>query len=143
MAEFQWIRGWESQIIGSDNHYYMNDFDDSTLEEVISTLIEMVSWAENRYKIKFNDITIMGGDKDRSYRCISFTELNFSQLVECIAICEHIDPVWLRWVILRRKATIRYSDKVNRGNVKVVYTIKGDNAELPEKVSESIFETMV
>jgi hypothetical protein len=122
----------------------MNDFDDSPLDEVIATLSKMKRWAKARHGIEFNDITVMGGDADNSYRCVSFTELTFNQLVECVAICEHIDIVWLRWIIVRGVATIRMSNKVNRyEDVKVVHTIRGKSSELPEMVVEVSYRTMV
>jgi len=144
MAKYQWVKGITSAIPDTNYHYYMNDFDDCPLDKVIATLKKMKRWAKTRYDIIFNDITIIGGDLDNSYRCVSYTRLRFNELVECVAICEHIDPVWLRWIILRREATIRLSNKINREHpVKIVHIIKGKSPELPDKTDEVIYKTVV
>jgi len=144
MTKYQWVRGITSSIPETNYHYYMNDFDDYPLDKVIATLKKMKRWAKITYDIKFNDIIIIGGDLENSYRCVSYTSLTFNQLVECVAICEHIDAVWLRWIILRKEATIRLSNKINRyTSLKTVYTIKGKSSKFPDKINEVIYKTVV
>jgi len=144
MTKYQWVKGITSAIPESCYHYYMNDFDDYPLDKVIVTLKKMKRWAKTKHDIDFNDIIIMGGDLENSYRCVSYTSLTFNQLVECVAICDHIDAVWLRWIILRREATIRLSNKIDREDaIKVVSIIKGKSSKIPYKIDEVLYKTVV
>lgn len=141
IAKIQWVTGMTSQIMGTDKHYYLNDFDNCTLERCINELNGVIAYAEREYGIIFNDVDIMS-DKEGSYRCISYTPLTFRQLIRLIELCDNTDLSFLYWALVRKKASIRLSAKANREKPNsVIHTITGNDNKVPTTIERLIYET--
>jgi hypothetical protein len=119
--------GWSSEVIGTLNHYFMNDFDKCKLYECILSLKETMKYAKEKYNVIFNDISIFS-DKINSYRALSFTELTYNQLHDLLSTCKYTDSVFIGILEARNHVVIRYTTKMNREINKVVYVIKGEKS---------------
>ena len=141
VSQTQIIKGLCSLIernntdIRKSKHIVLWDLEDCTLKEV-KTCLE-----KQQYKYGLSDIFIFS-DYPRSYRAICLTQINFSTLLKIILENKYIDYNFFYWTVRRSKATIRYGDKKERPENRIVDILKSDIPyKLPEKFIFVEYET--
>ncbi len=141
LAKTQTCKGFTSLIknVGSvlnNVHYAMWDLEGASLKNVILEL----TYIQQKYDL--GEIWITGEhQKLKSYRAWSFKPISFRELIAIINDTQYVDYLFFKYTVIRGKATLRYSQKVNRPPQKILYRIEGKVYPLPETMERVIYDT--
>lgn len=117
-------------------HYVMWDLEGASFEEVKRQL----SLIKTTYKL--GEIFIVGESyKQKSFRAWCFKPVTFRELISIITNTKYVDFLFLKYTILRGKATLRISQKAYRPEQKILYVIKGKHYNLPKEMERVIYDT--
>lgn len=131
------IIGVNSYLDG-DDHILMWDFDETTLVDVVESLLEV----QRIYYLP--KIYIMESKKDINFMAYCFKRTPWRKVVEITAITKGVDWNYLKYGMYRNHFTLRVTPKCGR-KLKFVGTLVSDVPEdcsIPELMSWVKYETL-
>jgi len=116
------VNGFTSDVFtGKGEHIILWDFDAGvTLGQ------SMKSLAFIKKRKKLGQIHVFQSGNRESYRAICLDKLPLKEMVRTIAETPLVDIAFLKWTMIRRSATIRYSPKYNE-KIKYVGRLSGES----------------
>jgi hypothetical protein len=118
ISKTQTLEGITSRVSKEgDLHIPMWDLENCTLKEAEQSL----AFVQDKYTL--SDIYILS-DSVGSYRAISFAPVEFKTFCNILLDTEYLDWNFFYWTVLRSKATIRLSNKVNRKPQEIIEILK-------------------
>lgn len=117
-------------------HMLFWDLEDCVLMGVINELARI----QDKYDL--GEIYIYGDSKQgKTFNAVCFTPTKFARYLKILIDTYHVDYLFYKYTVMRGKATIRLTNKKNRKEHKLLYTIKGRKERIPELMESVIYDT--
>jgi hypothetical protein len=133
ISKTQTLKGITSKI-AQDKHIIMWDLENCTLEQAEQTL----NWIQHKYNL--SDIRIYS-DIKKSFRAICFNVVSFRKLLQILFDTDYVDFNFIHWAVVRGKATIRTSNKLNRKPQILVSILHSYHISLPQSFELCKYDT--
>ena len=116
------VNGFTSDVFsGKGEHILLWDFD---VGIPLSGVFEALRFIKKCKKL--GQIYVFQSGNRISYRAICLDKLSLREMVRTIAETQFVDIAFLKWTMIRRSATIRYSPKYNE-KIKYVGRLNGES----------------
>jgi len=133
ISHTQTLDGVTSKI-GKDLHIIMWDLENCSLTECEDELRRI----QNLFGL--SDIFIVS-DRELSYRAYCYNIVPFKYLLMVLCATKYVDWNFIRWSVVRGKATLRVSQKYNRKPQRLVSYLPSYVVPIPQTLPKVIYDT--
>ena len=135
VSKTQTLEGITSKVSKEGNlHIPMWDLENCSLRKAQKSL----SFVQNKYAL--SDIIIIS-DSIGSYRAISFAPVDLKTFLKILLDTDFLDWNFFYWTVLRSKATVRLSNKINRKPQQIIEVLKSYPSQIPERFERVAYDT--
>ena len=135
LAKTQKVEGITSKVVGEkDLHYVFWDLEECSLRQCETSLRDV----QDIYNL--GTIYILS-DFPRSFRAICWDKITLIKYLKILINTQYLDYGFFYYTVRRGKSTIRYSQKYNRKEQKIVSVLHSFDVSIPEKFETVKYET--
>ena len=136
-AKTQKLEAITSSIPNSGNkHIILADVENCSTEEVV----EETKYVQRKYGLSHMYIY---SDAERSFRIFCYSLVDYKILLKILLDLKHLDLIFFDYAVKRKKATLRYSKKMDRPCPKLVKVLETYPMPFPEQVEQVFYDTGV